>query len=906
MEKVVKSIRDNNENTNKVRKLSSLTKSNNIKNEKSPLNRSLKLIKRLNIKMDFDESDDEMQDQVVPSILSSLLILHLGLFRKIFDYFIFIFIVYTVFVSPIYLCFWENQTIMKYVEIIIEIFFIIDIFFNFLTSFYDKEENLITDVNIIIKNYLYGGFLLDLIIAFPFELFSIIFPNKLVIYISFSQIIKLSFFNWIKMIRIVKFSKSQTSGRLVNNLKLNENLTLNRILIFSFYFFVLSHMASCFFIYLAYQNLNQINWIAINLDIVESSKFNVYIASLYFNLTTVLTIGYGDITPVNTTEKIYAIFFMCIGSWLYAYAVSSISTIFSEKSSKNVDYLRKLKVLDSICKEYKIPHQLIYKIRKTVLYQCKRNDNDRYNFLDSLPMKIRDLLTIMMFRSNIQDLKFFSHRSTEFVLHVLPMLKFNKIIKGEILISVGDLIEEMYLVLDGYLSLNLGPLYDNLEIWQISKNNHFGDLLMYLNNQSQYEVKCRTICADIFVLKKADFLKIKENYKGDVLSILEKSYKQMELATKSKNSYIRLFEFYDSSKVVKKKMLQINSFLLNQVFDKVFDGKVCFKDANHFLGKLNSKKIKIFLDSLDSRLILHSNNKRLAKSRIINERTKNFKVQINKNINKGYFLNEEKKFDRKSLLTLNNEENKSNREKLKQLEISESDVFLNNSDDYLQDSRNNKVINVLKNSYNRFYRRISRNFDESFFNKKILFQEKRLLNKTKILFNNRINASNFYTNFESKIPKLSKQINTCNFKKSMSHKFKNNEKKLMINEFSIEKANDFKIINTKNKIKFYNLIYEIVEKFSLGNVINSHKINEVEDFSKEIVLKDLKKCDLVELSDDWSIENEKSPSISRFYIERKEILINQKENKQEKFLEKCNYNRLEGILEILEKSKKKI
>ena len=105
MEKVVKSIRDNNENTNKVRKLSSLTKSNNIKNEKSPLNRSLKLIKRLNIKMDFDESDDEMQDQVGPSILSSLLILHLGLFRKIFDYFIFIFIVYTVFVSPIYLCF---------------------------------------------------------------------------------------------------------------------------------------------------------------------------------------------------------------------------------------------------------------------------------------------------------------------------------------------------------------------------------------------------------------------------------------------------------------------------------------------------------------------------------------------------------------------------------------------------------------------------------------------------------------------------------------------------------------------------------------------------------------------------------------------------------------------------------
>jgi hypothetical protein len=43
-----------------------------------------------------------------------------------------------------------------------------------------------------------------------------------------------------------------------------------------------------------------------------------------------VTVGYGDISPVSVNEKIYVIFFTVISNGFFAYAVSIIGSIFSE------------------------------------------------------------------------------------------------------------------------------------------------------------------------------------------------------------------------------------------------------------------------------------------------------------------------------------------------------------------------------------------------------------------------------------------------------------------------------------------------------------------------------------------------------------------------------------------------
>lgn len=53
--------------------------------------------------------------------------------------------------------------------------------------------------------------------------------------------------------------------------------------------------------------------------------------SLYFSIVTMLTVGYGDITPVNLIEKSYVMIIMIFNCGLFAYYINSIGEIFKMK-----------------------------------------------------------------------------------------------------------------------------------------------------------------------------------------------------------------------------------------------------------------------------------------------------------------------------------------------------------------------------------------------------------------------------------------------------------------------------------------------------------------------------------------------------------------------------------------------
>lgn len=49
-----------------------------------------------------------------------------------------------------------------------------------------------------------------------------------------------------------------------------------------------------------------------------------YLYSLYWSVTTLTTIGYGDIVAVNNIERLIAIIAMLCGGFIYAYVPLSI------------------------------------------------------------------------------------------------------------------------------------------------------------------------------------------------------------------------------------------------------------------------------------------------------------------------------------------------------------------------------------------------------------------------------------------------------------------------------------------------------------------------------------------------------------------------------------------------------
>ena len=60
------------------------------------------------------------------------------------------------------------------------------------------------------------------------------------------------------------------------------------------------------------------------------SPFEKYIGAIYFILTMLLTIGYGNIVPVTISEKLFCTLFMFSGIAIYGYIIGSLSVLFTK------------------------------------------------------------------------------------------------------------------------------------------------------------------------------------------------------------------------------------------------------------------------------------------------------------------------------------------------------------------------------------------------------------------------------------------------------------------------------------------------------------------------------------------------------------------------------------------------
>ena len=59
---------------------------------------------------------------------------------------------------------------------------------------------------------------------------------------------------------------------------------------------------------------------------------------MYWAVTTIVTVGYGDIIPVTETEKILCIFTMLIANGVFGYSMSNIGTIFGQINKITLEY----------------------------------------------------------------------------------------------------------------------------------------------------------------------------------------------------------------------------------------------------------------------------------------------------------------------------------------------------------------------------------------------------------------------------------------------------------------------------------------------------------------------------------------------------------------------------------------
>jgi hypothetical protein len=100
---------------------------------------------------------------------------------------------------------------------------------------------------------------------------------------------------------------------------------------------------------------------------IELDNLYLYITSFYFTVTTITTVGYGDISGVsNNIERIFCSFIMITGVISFSFASGSLASILQNYDTQNAKITEKMTTLNKIKDEHDLPMDFFVRLKKAV------------------------------------------------------------------------------------------------------------------------------------------------------------------------------------------------------------------------------------------------------------------------------------------------------------------------------------------------------------------------------------------------------------------------------------------------------------------------------------------------------------------------------------------------------------
>jgi hypothetical protein len=174
----------------------------------------------------------------------------------------------------------------------------------------------------------------------------------------------------------------------------------------------------------------------------DMDDIDLFVTSVYFTVTTIVTVGYGDIGPVNTGEKVICIFLMLIGVISFSLGTGALSSIISNYDSTLAKFEEKMTSLHNIKVEYNLKPELFKKLTNSVRYNHSKKSRDFYLFMEELPYKLKVELAMEIHKKIYHTVIFFQGKDKNFIGWLSTMLRPIYVQEQEFIYQEGEEIQE--------------------------------------------------------------------------------------------------------------------------------------------------------------------------------------------------------------------------------------------------------------------------------------------------------------------------------------------------------------------------------------------------------------------------------------------------------------------------------
>ncbi len=373
-------------------------------------------------------------------------------------------------------------------DLIVVTIFSLDIIFNFFTAVFINGQ-LVTDKRTIAARYLKGWFVVDLLAALPFDLFISGLVPTLTYAARTLRLLRL-----FRLVRLAQFMHRLGQANYMN-------ISVLRMVFLGFWVLLLSHWTACI-------------WMSIgagNIPIEDQQEpLRFYIRSLYWSITTIVTIGYGDITPQTNIQTIFTMFIEIAGAAMYGYVIGNVASLLANLDVARAQYLEKLEKINTFMRFRKIPEGLQERVRSYYAYLWEsRRGYDESNVLTDLPGSLKVEVSLFLNKDIIEKVPIFQGANDDLVQQIVMNLRPVVYTPGDYVFRKGEVGDNMFFISRGAVEVvsdDGGTVYATLR-----EGNFFGEIALLLNSPRTASIRALDYC-DLYTLDKDTFQRILRNF----------------------------------------------------------------------------------------------------------------------------------------------------------------------------------------------------------------------------------------------------------------------------------------------------------------------------------------------------------------------------------------------------------
>lgn len=388
-------------------------------------------------------------------------------------------------------------TLLIFVNWLIALTFIADIVIQFNTGFMFQGK-FVTDRNLVARRYLRSWFTIDLIAAIPIGIILIALRTP---HDSLAHLFRL-----IILIKMLHMGKTmQKLGGV------NVNPAILRLFLLVFWFLLAAHIVACL-------------WILISGNPDQLMPFQRYISAFYWTITTLTTIGYGDITPKEPGPMAFVIVIELLGAAMYGLVIGNIANLIANIDIAKTQHREKLDKVNTFLKYRDIPWTMQKKINDYYEYLWEtRRGYDETSVLEDLPAPLKESVSLFLNKEIIEKVPIFEGASEDLIKEIVMNMTPVVFTPGDLVVRAGEVGYDMYFISSGQVDVLSAD--EKTRYATLASGHFFGEIALLLSTPRTATIKAIEYC-DLYRLDKITFDSIIQRYPDFAKNIQELAEKR--------------------------------------------------------------------------------------------------------------------------------------------------------------------------------------------------------------------------------------------------------------------------------------------------------------------------------------------------------------------------------------------